>query len=73
MAPAGTPKNVIAMLNSESNRILATQEVKDRLAGAGIDAAGGTPEEFGSFFRAEIARWGPVVKAAGAKLDQGKE
>src|ERR1019366_870851 len=48
MAPAGTPKKIIAMLNAESNRILATQEVKDRMAGAGIDAAGGTPEEFGN-------------------------
>jgi tripartite-type tricarboxylate transporter receptor subunit TctC len=69
MAPAGTPKKIIAMLNAESNRILATQEVKDRMAGAGIDAAGGTPEEFGNFIRAELAKWGPVVKAAGAKLD----
>ncbi len=69
MAPAGTPKKIIAMLNAESNRILATQEVKDHMAGAGIDAAGGTPEEFGNFIRAEFAKWGPVVKAAGAKLD----
>jgi tripartite-type tricarboxylate transporter receptor subunit TctC len=69
MAPAGTPRKIIAMLNAESNRILATQDVKDRLEGAGIDAAGGTPEEFGKFIRDEIAKWGPVVTAAGAKLD----
>ena len=66
VVPAGTPKTVIARLNAESNRILATQEVKDRMAGVGIDAAGGgTPEEFGIFIREEIAKWGPVVKAAG--------
>jgi len=41
--------------------------VKDRLAGAGIDAAGGTPEEFGNFIRAAFTKWGPVVKAAGVK------
>lgn len=69
MAPAGTPKAIIAKLNAESNRILALQEVKDRMAGAGIDVAGGTPEEFGNFIRAELAKWGPVVKASGAKLD----
>jgi tripartite-type tricarboxylate transporter receptor subunit TctC len=69
MAPAGTPKQIIARLNAESNRILATQEVKDRLAGAGIDAAGGTPEEFGNFIRAEFTKWGPVVKAAGVKAN----
>jgi tripartite-type tricarboxylate transporter receptor subunit TctC len=69
VAPAGTPKAIIARLNAESNRILSMQDVKERMAGAGIDAASSTPEEFGKFIRAELARWGPVVKAAGAKLD----
>lgn len=69
MAPAGTPKDIITKLNAESNRILATQEVKERMAATGIDAAGGTPEAFAKFIRDEIAKWGPVVKAAGAKAD----
>jgi tripartite-type tricarboxylate transporter receptor subunit TctC len=69
MAPAGTPKEIIARLNAESNRILATHDVKERMAATGIDAAGGTPEAFGKFIRDEIANWGPVVKAAGAKAD----
>jgi tripartite-type tricarboxylate transporter receptor subunit TctC len=41
------------------------QDVKEKLTRAGIDAAGGTPEEFGKFIRAEFDKWGPVVKAAG--------
>jgi tripartite-type tricarboxylate transporter receptor subunit TctC len=69
MAPAGTPKAIVAKLNAESIRILAMQEVKERMAGAGIDVAGGTPEEFGKFIHAELAKWGPVVNASGAKLD----
>jgi tripartite-type tricarboxylate transporter receptor subunit TctC len=69
MAPAGTPKRIIGMLNAESKRILAMQEVKDRLTVAGIDAAGGTPEDFGKFIRAEFDKWGPVVKAAGVKAN----
>jgi tripartite-type tricarboxylate transporter receptor subunit TctC len=69
MAPAGTPKEIIAKLNAEANRILAMQEVKDRMAVAGMQPAGGTPEEFGKFIRAELDKWGPVVKAAGVKLD----
>jgi len=69
MAPAGTPKDIITKLNAESNRILATQDVKDRMAATGIDAAGGTPEQFAKFIREELAKWGPVVKAAGAKAD----
>ena len=69
LAPAGTPKPIIAKLNAESQRVLAMQEVKDRLTVAGIDAAGGTPEEFGKFIRAEFDKWGPVVKAAGVKAN----
>ena len=69
LAPAGTPKNIIAKLNAESKRVLAMQDVKDRLTGAGIDAAGSTPEDFGKFIRAELDKWGPVVKAAGVKAN----
>ena len=69
LAPAGTPKDVVAKLNAESMRVLALPEVRERLSGASIDAAGGTPEEFGKFIRAEIAKWAPVVKAAGVKVN----
>ena len=69
LAPAATPKAIIQKLNAESNRVLATQEVKGRLTGAGIDAAGGTPEAFGKFIRSELDKWGPVVKAAGVKVN----
>jgi len=70
MAPAGMPKSIVAKLNTESNRVLGMQDVKDRMSGAGIDAAApNTPEDFGKFIRNELAKWGPVVKAAGAKAD----
>ncbi len=67
LAPARTPKHVVERLNAESRRVLAMQDVKEKLNRAGIDAAGGTTEEFGSFIRAEFEKWGPVVKAAGVK------
>lgn len=69
LAPAGTPKHIITKLNVESNRVLAMQEVKDRLQTVSIDTAGSTPEEFGRFIRAELDKWGPVVKAAGVKAN----
>jgi len=69
LAPAGTPKQIIAKLNAEANRAFALQEVKDRMAAVGMQPAGGTPEEFGKFIGEELAKWGPIVKAAGVKAD----
>ena len=70
MAPAGLPKSIVAKLNTETNRVLGMQDVKDRMAGAGIDAAApNSPEDFVKFIRDELAKWGPVVKASGAKAD----
>jgi tripartite-type tricarboxylate transporter receptor subunit TctC len=69
MAPAGTPAPIIARLNAETVRLLATPEVRERLTSASIDAAGNTPEEFGRFIRAELDKWAPVVKAAGVKVN----
>ena len=66
VAPAGTQKSIIDRLSKEANRILATQDVKERMAKVGIEAAvTDTPERFTAFIREEINRWGPVVRAAG--------
>ena len=65
VVPTGTPKAIINRLNAESNRILAMPEIKERMAGVGIETTGGSPEEFAKFIQDEIAKWGPVVKAAG--------
>ena len=68
MAPSGVAKPLIAKLNAEVNRILGLPDVKERMAGAGIDAAApNSPDDFAKFVRDELAKWGPVVKAAGAK------
>lgn len=70
MVQGATPKAIISKINTETNRVLLLQEVKDRMAGAGIDAATpNTPEDFAKFIRDELAKWGPVVKASGAKAD----
>ena len=70
MAPARVPRPIVAKLNAEASTILSLPEVKERMAGAGIDAAApNTPEDFARFVRDELAKWGPVVKAAGAKAN----
>ncbi len=70
LAPAGMAKPLVAKLNGEVNKALGLPDVKERMAGAGIDAAApNTPEDFAKFIRDELAKWGPVVKAAGAKAN----
>jgi len=68
-APAGTPRPVVAKLNRELTAILGLPEVRDRLATLGAEPAPNTPEEFAAFVRAELAKYGKVVKASGAKVD----
>ena len=65
LAPAGTPKDVVAKLNAEVNKALAAPDVKERLAGAGIEPAGGTPAQFSTFIESEMKRWAQVAKDAG--------
>ena len=69
LAPAGTPREVIAKLNAEFNKALKQPELAKRLADEGADPAGGTPEQFAALIRDEIPRWGKVVKESGAKID----
>ena len=65
LAPAGTPKAVVAKLNAEVNRILTLPDVRQRLQDAGIEPGGGTPQQFSEFLVREMAKWGKVAKDAG--------
>ena len=68
LAPAGTPPAIVARLNDEIGRALELPDVRSTLAAQGIEPAGGTPEQFGEFIKAELARWTPVVKSSGVHL-----
>jgi tripartite-type tricarboxylate transporter receptor subunit TctC len=65
LAPAGTPKDVVARLNSAINAALKMEDVRARLMGAGIEIQGGTPEAFAEVIRIEVDKWGRIVKEAG--------
>jgi tripartite-type tricarboxylate transporter receptor subunit TctC len=69
LAPANTPKEVVAKLNAEFNKALRTPELSKRLSDEGADPAGGTPEQFAALIKDDIPRWGKVVKESGAKVD----
>jgi len=69
VAPAGTPKPVVARLNEELNRVLKLPAIREKLATQGIDAAGGTPEDFAARMRADSAIYSQVIKATGIRGD----
>ena len=69
LAPAGTPRAILERLNGEIVKVLQTNEIRDRLAAQGAEPMPGTPEAFASFMHEEMAKWAPVVKQAGIKLD----
>ena len=67
LAPARTPRPIITTLHAEIVKILGVVETRDRLLAQGFEPVGGTPAEFGTYIKAEIAKWAKVIKAAGIK------
>ncbi len=69
LAPAGTPKDIVARLNAEFNKALQQADLRKRLGEEGADPLGGTPEQFAELIRDDIVRWGKTVKESGVRLD----
>jgi tripartite-type tricarboxylate transporter receptor subunit TctC len=69
LAPAATPKDIVNKLAAEIARILALPEVKENLAAQGIDPQSMTPDQFGAMIKADLERYGKVIKAAGIKIE----
>ena len=69
VAPAGTPRNIIDVLNTGIARSLQAPDVRERFTASGLEAIGGSPEEFSAFLRAETAKWAKVIKAANIRVE----
>ena len=70
MAPAGTPKPIIAKLNKAMNDAMADAAVFKHLQEVGVEPTpGSTPEKTAAFVKAELAKWAPIIKASGAHVD----
>ncbi len=69
LGPAGMPAAVVAKLNGDLNRAFGVPAVQKRFSDFGMEAMPGTPAQFAALSRAEARRWGPIIKAAGIKLD----
>jgi tripartite-type tricarboxylate transporter receptor subunit TctC len=68
-APAGTPPEIVRRWNGEVMRVMQSPEIQARLPNEGAKFVPNTPEQFAAFVKAEIAKWAPVVKASGARVD----
>ena len=69
LAPAGTPKPVLAKLNQEINKALKDPAVRKAIENEGGEVLGGTPEQFAALIKSDMASWGALVKESGAKVD----
>jgi tripartite-type tricarboxylate transporter receptor subunit TctC len=69
LAPAGTPREIVNRLSSETDKVLGSTGIRTRFDTLGIFPGGGTPERAAQFLNDEIARWAKVIKTAGVKAD----
>ena len=69
LAPAGTPREIIARLNAATVRVLALPDVRQSMLAQGAEPVSETPEQFAAVIKSDIAKWGDVVRKSGAKAD----
>lgn len=67
-APAGTPGNVIAKLNTEIDKILRTDDIRSRVGAMGMEPIGGPPEQLQQMLATDTAKWAKVIKSVGIKM-----
>ena len=69
LVPAGTPADVVDKLYAETAESLKDPQVRERLLALGSEPVGSSPAAFGRFFRAEVEKWGKVVRAANVRIE----
>ena len=68
-APAGTPKEIVAAVNAEINKLLATPEMKDAIHAQGAEPQAMTPDQFGTQLKADYQKWRGIVQGSGVTLE----
>jgi tripartite-type tricarboxylate transporter receptor subunit TctC len=68
-APAGTPAEIVRRWNTETHKVMQSPEIQARLVNEGARFIAMTPEQYAAFVRSEMAKWAPVVRASGARVD----
>ena len=67
--PAGTPAEIVARMNREATKILASDDIKKKFGEFGAEPVGGTPEQLAAFMASETAKWARVIRESGARVD----
>ena len=67
--PAGTPADVVARMNREATKILASDDIRKKFGEFGAEPVGGTPEQLAAFMASETAKWARVIRESGARID----
>ena len=68
-APAGTPNTIVQRLNQEMVKALQKADARERLFNSGVEAVGSTPEQFVATLKAEMNKWGKVIRDAGIRSE----
>jgi tripartite-type tricarboxylate transporter receptor subunit TctC len=68
-APAGIPADIVSRLNGEIAKALRNPQFQEKFAGLGVEPAGSTPQELGTLLKAELAKWGRIIKSTGAHME----
>ena len=69
IAPAGTPRDIIDKLNAATQKVISQPAIREKFAGIGAEATGGTPEQFGAYIRDDLSKWTRIVKDANVKVE----
>jgi tripartite-type tricarboxylate transporter receptor subunit TctC len=69
VVPAGTPREIVDVLHREIAKIMAMPDVKARFPALGLEPVGSSPEEFGAYIKADIARWEKVIRDANIRSE----
>jgi tripartite-type tricarboxylate transporter receptor subunit TctC len=70
LAPAATPREVIARLNGEINKVLARADVREKFASQALDPGNTTPEQFAEYIKQAVNKWGKLIREAGITMKQ---
>jgi tripartite-type tricarboxylate transporter receptor subunit TctC len=69
LAPAGTPRDVVNRLNAAAVKVVQLPDVREKIVAQGGEPLGGSPQQVGAYIKSEVAKWGKVVRASGAKVE----